>query len=418
MLSLLILEIQPLPSPMYSLQRCLVALITCLLLIGTAKADYGWDYVEVSCDPVKQRVTIQLNTLWNEDPDLNWHGSIRPKEARPKRQEFRVTGHIDYGECFISAGKPVRVKVSEGSTMPYGMCGADPEIWLSVWVDKRKWLSRHQIAGRCTTNPMSRIVISLTELVLCSKKTEQAGDVPENAAESCEAIPGSRLAKKRDLAEYPVSTAKQPKAGTVVIEHGQDSAICKGMIKKESSDFGLAAWTVEPPFNADSDFSDAQDHGLYEYSGHFSRNQFDIDNDGKAEVVYGFHPSNHAHDADIYFVSSGKELDGQWPSLSETVLWKDSPYVFPNAHGHCQNLPCGQKDEDGELTLQNYSESGSRLSYRFRYLHVRPFVWQGATYFLLQSMDSSTRHISAVLKPMKRSRLEEVCIFRTVSGNY
>lgn len=403
---------------MCSMQRYFVILITGLLLTGTAKADYSWDYVEVSCDPVNQRVMIQLNTLWNEDPDLEWHGNIRPTGARPRHQEFRVTGRIDYGECLISAGKTVRVKVSEGSTMPYGMCGGDPEIWLSVWVDQKKWLSRHQISGRCTTNPMSRMVISLTKVVLCSKKIAQSGDVPANEAESCEVIPRPGSAKKRDLAEYPVSTSKQPEAGTVVIEHGQDAAICKSMIKKGRSELGLAAWTVELPFNADSDFSDAQDHGLYESSGHFSRNQFDIDNDGKAEIVYGFHPSNHAHDADIYFVSSGKELDDQWPSLSETVLWKHSPYVFPNTHGHCQTLPCGQKDEDGELTLQNYSERGSRLPYRFRYLHVRPFVWQGATYFLLQSMDSSTQHISAVLKPMKRSKLEEVCIFRRIAGNY
>src|SRR5512139_413240 len=90
------------------------------LLIGTAEADYSWDYVDVSCDPVKQRVTIRLDTLWNEDPDLGWHGSIRPKGGRPGHQEFRVTSNIDYGECFLTVGKPVRLKMSTGDAMPYG----------------------------------------------------------------------------------------------------------------------------------------------------------------------------------------------------------------------------------------------------------------------------------------------------------
>lgn len=402
------------------LSRYTLALITSLLLGGTAEADYRWDYVDVSCDPGKQRVTIQLNALWNEDPDLGWHGSIRPKTGSLTRQEFRVSSQIDYGECLISPGKLVRIKMSAGVAREYGMCGGDPEGWLSVWVDKRKWLSRHQVAGRCTTNPMSRIVISSTGMVLCSKKIDNPLDTaPESVAESCETIPGSRLAKNRDLAEYPVSTATRPEVGTVVIEHGKDTALCRDMLKAKRNEFGRAKWTVDLPADANRGLSDAQDHGLYEYSGHFSRNLFDIDNDGKTEVVYGFHPSNHAHDADTYFVSPGKKLDAVWPTISETDLWKDRPYVFPNSHGHCQTQPCGQADEDGELRLQSPSEKeGKGIAYRFRYLHVGPFVWQGSTYFLLQSSDSSTQLISAVVKPTKGSKLEEVCIFRTVDDNY
>jgi hypothetical protein len=389
-----------------------------MLSLGTVQADYGWDYVDVSCDPVKQRVTIQLNTLWNEDPNLGWHRSIRPKGAHPKRQEFRVTNNIDYGECFMSTGKPVRVKMSSGDAMPYGMCGGDPEIWLSVWVDKRKWLSRHHIAGRCTTNPISRIVISPTGMVVCSKKIDEPLDTPpENVPETCKVIPKLQLARSRDLAEYPIAATARAEPGSIVIEQGKDPILCKAMIREQRTEFGRAAWFVELPPDADGNLAEVEDHGLYEYSGHFSKNLFDIDNDGKPEVIYGFHPSNHAHDADIYFVSSGKELDAQWPLLSETVLWKESPYVFPNAHGRCQNHACGRQDEDGQLTLQSYSQ-GDRVSYRFRYLHVHPFIWQGSTYFLLKSLDSTTRDISAVVKPVKDLKLEETCVFRTVVDNY
>lgn len=288
------------------------------LLIGTAQADYSFDYINVSCDPAKQQVTIQMDTLWNEDPDLAWHGTIRPKKGRPSYQEFRVTGHIDYGECFLAAGNPVRVKMSTGDAMPYGECGGDPESWLSIWVDKRKWLSRYQVAGRCSTNPMSRIVISPTKMVICTKTNDASLDAtPETAAESCKAIQVSRLPRDRDQAEYPISRSLQPETGTIVLEHGNDVALCKDMVKKKRDKFGRAAWVVELPPKAESDLADAVDHGLYESSGHFSRNLFDIDNDGKAEVVYGFHPSNHAQDADTYFVSPGKHLDAQWPSLSE-----------------------------------------------------------------------------------------------------
>lgn len=311
-----------------------------LLLIGPTKADYAWDYVDVMCDPAKQRVTVKLNTLWNEDPDMAWHGSIRPKKGRLVRQNFRVTSQIDYGECLISWNNPVRVRLSAGEAKEYGMCGGDPEVWLSLWVDKRKWLSRHQIVGRCTTNPMSRIIISPSKMVVCSKQLDPLGDVTKNAKEVCNIFRGAKLAKNRDIREYPGSTAAQPEAGTVVIEHGKSSPLCKAMINKKRTDFSRPEWTVELPSEADTNFSTAGDHGSGERSGNFSKKLFDIDNDGNKEVIYGFHTSGRARDADTYFVSLGTKVDARWPSLSETALWESSPYIFPNVYGYCQNHLC------------------------------------------------------------------------------
>jgi hypothetical protein len=395
-----------------------LVLLAGFLLMSTARADYWWNYLDVSCQPNAQKVSINVKTLWNEDIDLKWHGTIRPQSNRPEKQEFLVTSQIDYGECFISPGKQLRIKVSDGKAMPYGMCGGNPETWVSLWVDKRKLLSQYQVAGRCTTTPASRIEISLHGIVLCTKEADSFGEVLSNAKESCETMPAAILPEQIDRTEYPTSQEKRQEAGTIVIEHGKKAALCEGMINRNQTQFGRPAWTVDIPSDADSDLSKEEDHGLYDYAGHFSKNRFDFYNDGDTEIVYGFHPANHAHDADIYFLSPGEEFDKKWPKISDADLWKSSPYVFPNSLGNCQNHPCGKNDEDGYFVLQDYSEHGNHVAYRFRYLHVTPFVWQGTTYFLLTSLDSISEHISSVVKPMKRERPEEICIFRTVLGNF
>lgn len=125
--------------------------ILLLLLVSTisgqARADYSWTYVAVSCDTARKEVTIRPSLLWNDYPTLAWHGTIRPERSKGDRQTFRVTSAIEYGECVLFPGTLVRVKVSEGSTRPYGMCGADPEIWLSLWVGKYHWIKQRKIGG-------------------------------------------------------------------------------------------------------------------------------------------------------------------------------------------------------------------------------------------------------------------------------
>jgi hypothetical protein len=152
--------------------------------------------------------------------------------------------------------------------------------------------------------------------------------------------------------------------------------------------------------------------------GSLIKNHFDIDNDGTSEIVYSFHPSGHGYNADVYFKSPGGAFDKKWPKISEKQLWESSPYIFPINDGQCRNQPCGQDsyDHDGELIIQNYLIAGvTPIPYRFRYLHVTPFIWRDNTYFMLRSVEDWLQNITTVVKPIKNKQLEEVCVFRTKS---
>ncbi|MCZ7655146.1 MAG: hypothetical protein M5R42_14090 [Rhodocyclaceae bacterium] len=56
----------------------------------------------------------------------------------------------EVAECVFPSGNRVRAKVGAGTARPYGMCGGDPEVFGSVWVNRRKVASRVWFwAGHC-----------------------------------------------------------------------------------------------------------------------------------------------------------------------------------------------------------------------------------------------------------------------------
>jgi hypothetical protein len=373
--------------------------------------------LEVQCDPAANKVSIELRYLWNEQPTFAWHGQIRPVGEDAGQQHFNVTSQIDYGECFLAPGVALRVKVLEGVAMPYGMCGADPEMMISVWVGQRKWMSQYFLDGRCPDELVTRIELARDGYTTCT-----AADL--EATETCRFKPASELPNQPDLVEYPVGE-RGPLPGTVVIDFAGDKTLCEGMVQRGETEAHLQSWSVDLPPNAKSwmfldrpteemDFA----KGQYKFSGVFSRQTFDIDNSGLARVVYGFHPDNHANDADIYFASPGPDFDKTWPDISEQALYQQSPYVFPMNSGTC-GIRCGPADdpEEGQLTLRHPSGDETSVTFRFRYWHETPFTWNGATYFMARTLDADQRHLTVVLKP-RSNGFDEVCLFRKVRDNY
>lgn len=398
--------------------KLLTSILFILLSVVSSTSWASGYYLQVSCNPQKQVATIFWAEFLDEDPSLEWHGQIRPSASRHNAQTFKVTTAIDYGECFLSRHTPLRVKISEGQGKPYGMCGADPEIWISLWVGQRHWIKKEQITGRCAEKLMSQITVTKTGLTWCSTDYNENNNDAEAVKEECEFISASKLPKRRDKTEYPVSDKKGPPPGTIILESSTQPALCESMIKKKQLATGRPAWEIEIPKDLQITAEPETAHGLFEYAGHFSRQAIDIDNDGNIETVYGFHPFTHALDADIYYASPGEIFDKKWPNISDTMLWENSSYIFPHQFGFCSGHACMQDDEDGLLKLDSYKVDHKPFTYRFRYLHLSPFMVKDKTHFLLTSLDYDSMHISAVLKPQGIRPPEEVCVFRTVLNHY
>jgi len=400
------------------IQRFLVTLLLGLCASGAAYADVWFTYMEVTCDPAEQKVSIVHIGVHNLKPQPGWHGPVKLPARAGGKQAFRISPELPYAECYMAPGVPVRLKMASGKLGPAGCLGSPP-ITLSIWVNQRKWMSRRSIAGMdCITTGggITRFELNNAGVRMCHREqvvVKRESDQwypntdPPKWKEACEDKPAAPLSDKVDSAEFP-ARGRAPVPGTIVIEQGARDALCRQMVVPDVTPFGRAAWAAVPPADAETRLEDPPDQP----PGSLSKHYFDIDNDGTPEVVYGLHSFNGYSIADIYFVSPGEATDRAWPRMPPDALAL-SRYVFPSRHTECAAGRCGPND-DRYLPIQNFTLRGKPAAYTARYLQAQPFVWKEKTYFRLETLSVSEQNIITVLKPVSDAAPEQTCVFRVI----
>lgn len=116
-------------------------------LLNVARADYMDYHFKVHCESEKNRAEIVPYAVWNTNI----------YSAAPQ-------------ECMLSNGRTIRAKMGLGPVYPYGMGGADPSKWLSVWVDKAQVLSQAHF-GCGDEGPCSiRVLVTAKGLEICHRE--------------------------------------------------------------------------------------------------------------------------------------------------------------------------------------------------------------------------------------------------------
>jgi hypothetical protein len=160
-----------------------------------------------------------------------------------------------FAECVYPSGTRVRVKVGEGTARPYGMCGGDPEIFMSLWVNERKIVSRLSFGGHCRDEegrPAVSFQVSggdLTSIRKCHSVRQRApATTPGNGTSEplsvCIDFPDiSRF--PHDYLEYPQQGTKKHQMGD--IESVRDSAaVCKAVLDELKNDFSAFGNSYDP----------------------------------------------------------------------------------------------------------------------------------------------------------------------------
>lgn len=395
----------------------LPALLGILLLFAgprTAAADYWWYYVTAACDPQQQRATFKFGVKYNEDLTSAFFGDLTATGDPTEAQSFRLGSQSGPGECHLTPDLSLRAKVGEGEARPYGQCGADPAAWLSIWVDRRKWLARLQVGGDCNYEVLQELTVTPDHLRICYGPLDAEGNPA--AEPTCEDRAIDHTALAPDLKEFP-EDPNAPIEGSVVLAHTEDDALCRSMIVPQITAFGVPDWQVVRPKPLDRELTDRLSNGRS-----YSRNVFDIDNDGVQDVVYGYYPTYGTHDADIYFAwpgsiaEDGEDEPGPPKDLS---TYQSSRYAFPYSLGTCGNHRCRADEEhanQGQIALAHeQDETGAPVSLSFRTLHETPFLWKGQTYFLMTPLERGD--IIAVLRPHPTG-FDETCIFHKILPNF
>lgn len=337
--------------------------------------------------------------------------------ARPGIERMAVYAG-NAAECTFPSGNRIRVKVGEGEARPYGMCGADPDVFLSVWVNGKKIESRRWVAGNCyrddDDNPDLRLDYRHTAASTRLERCEAAGATGARRF-VCKAYPD--LAKLAvDTVEYPPPGTARPKPGTIERLAGT-GPVCDAAQKALAEDAGVFLKDAKPSRHlAYPHWTPASDPLPKNVAG-AEQSVFDLNNDGKLERVLRKTFDNHYMDGNVLLARYG--------STAAPLAWTPSARDDRLAYLPCQLAdkpipiascpPFSQKGDEANLTL-DAGPGKDPVEFRNRYVSVTPFLFRDRTYLGLTGTAQSND--AAVLEPLPAGGVRPACLFRRVTVNF
>jgi len=345
-------------------------------------------------------------------------------------------GH--FAECIYPSGTRVRVKVGEGRSRP-GECGADPEVFMSLWVNERKIASEVWFAGHCIELPprstqcpaVSFNISGIYNGVSVQKcHTARQGDsnlTPENdnikkdASEPlsvCVDIPD--ISKyPRDFVEYPPEGTKKPKVGDIEILYGS-GPVCQAVLDELKRDFKtFSNYPDQSKIKLSRPNSSKTSVDLPKELAGSSESIFDFNNDGKLDRVFLREYESVYMEGSVLLVQPGHS-----PSRLDV---SDSPMegasgFFPCQMGKVRNNiydcpPFSQDNDDAGFSMKGRNEK-DEVYFIGRYSTISPFNFQGTNYIGVSTVDEMTEDFVAVLKPLPDGTFQKIGLFRRVSENF
>jgi hypothetical protein len=336
----------------------------------------------------------------------------------------------EFAECRYPSGHRVRVKVGQGLDHPYGRCGGDPDIFMSMWVNERKLVSRLWFAGHCSEDGQSpgsgvsfriggRNTLSVQKCQTASPQmnaTEEQKQTDEETLKACVDFPNVQ-AFPRDQQEYPVKGHKLPVPGEVLLLSGS-AKVCQVVWRE-----------IKVSFNKFANYADVKSSQLVEPTWHSttvnmledqtggtpSESIFDIDNDGKLDKVFYFGAERNDFDGSVMFIEKGR-LASSFAKLNSRNDFTGCQHLIIQYESRaCPafDFPHG----DGALVLKSASEDGA-LSFSNQLTWLSPFRWQGVSYIGVSSRAEDTLNYVAVMKPLPNKHLQQMCLFKQVTENF
>lgn len=395
--------------------------------------DYsGYDSFEIESVSVKRAVSE------NEKPD-----GVPPciKVFKPgKNNKDNVKFILEPGqfaECIFPSGNRVRAKVGRGVPRPHGDCGADPEVFLSLWVNKRKiasaeWFAAHCIDNRGDVPDLSYDMSSVfggIRVQKCHTAREPVDFTSDESKPPKEkpTVPVQVCIDYPDISKYPVDTLEYPppgikvsKAGDIEIVYGSGALanVVRDELRKKNNYFSQEGDTSkvfkypvwkESTKKLPGDLSDCEE------------SVFDFNNDGKLDRVFRKSFSSHYMDGSVLLVQAGNSASKL--IVPPSAMDKTSIYLPYHLDGKRKNIdvyPPFSQDNDEANFLMSVDEKGKKyeVEFRSRYIYVTPFIYHGTTYIIILSPYEDSQNHVAVLKPMPDGKFQNICLIRKVHENF
>jgi hypothetical protein len=375
--------------------------VLAVFLSPSLHADWADYYLNVECNPAKNLVRIT------------------PAETQSQESDKSDK------ECVFSNGRTVKVRIGVGPAYPYGEGGADPDRWLSIWIDKKKVVSKfmYYTYWSCGREPKPKcdlyFEVDSQGYRLCRGK--------QGGGHLCDTTTNNKFPNETDPLEYPENQAKRPATpGTIVIEYASDRKFCERFLLNSTTyKQGCRGCPFEfegaEKINWNRDVEEAH----RDLHPHLWFTQIDIDNDGIADSVYRYYEDTHYRDGDVYFAFMKGKRPPTDTSIKLPTLVATASKIYPYSWTKCPESTPSTKFECPTIDYGSYAfkhmrddQSQKTPMFELRYLHMNLLRADGKTYFTTSSMQAEWMHLQGVLRPEPDGSVTDMCYFNTVRQRY
>lgn len=358
--------------------------------------------------------------------------SIKTFKRGGKSEEVRfLVRPGEVAECVFPSGNRIRAKVGEGTSRPYGMCGGDPEVFASVWVNQRKVASRIWFAGHCREVngwPDVSFKFSGGHTISIQKCHSARQSTPESTASYSQPAPTEPLSVcvelpdisrySYDYLEYPRQSARMLLVGDIELMKGTQK-VCEAVRQElKTNPFAFNHYDrtttklIRPNCGTPSVTLPEELVGSGECI-------IDFDNDGKLDRVFIHSLETTYMDGSVLLVQLGSSVSKL--NVTDTPMDKASNFLpcqlssTPFDIRDCP--PFSQKGDEAGFFMKGMTNK-NLVHFRARYSSVSPFTFEGINFVGVNSNSEDTKEFVAVIKPLPHRRFEPICLFRRVTENF
>lgn len=364
-----------------------------LLAVGSldachaAWADERYEYVDLVCGGSSAMAEIRFTVAWNDDPP-NYR--VLPDDIDGG------LSHAPAGEatdCQLPDGRRIRIRAGVEQAFAYGMGGADPPAFFSLWIDRRIVLARREWKpgyGSPSDRRFVAVVVRADELVTCEA-------VGEAATLDCHSEPLDLTRHPVDTVEYPPSGQERPPIGTVLIAGGApDPSLCRRYLDQASGTVDDPYTVFESAFASGIEFTGL--HTLYPTTPGLALAR--VAPDGPVYRIAWFGGETHFFDGDIMLLAPADT-----PVERITALTEDIEITA------LRTPPDGWVFVSGD-TAAAYPGATNR------YIHLMPLRIDGRLYFLATPTNRDERPTAMLVGLGNDLQPFTACEFDRVEPNF
>ena len=344
-----------------------------------------------------------------------------PPLAKPT--DFYLQNHGQTNECRLKSGDVVRVRFG----FDYDAIHYSQTSWVSVWFDRRKWLSREAVEVKGSDEPRAASIdVGVDGVSVCTVKGPiliPAGEDPVEQKPECKLIEREGLPSQVDTKEEKSLDATERPILPPQILFGENSGLCWKMAAVDEDTFNVG---VSVGRNLWLNYPEGQSYRIGAWSiqnGWEVDDAIDIDNSGTSRHVYHrSEPVNAWGSFDLFVVLDDAALIRlKQIGMTDDNLLKLAVAVWPLDWSKQTDRLSAQKNVGSLVTMLSLGDDASHgVDMPDQWMLIRPFPYKSQTFLLLSqnAPGGENNDLAFIVKPRSNGTFDEICAFKEQEFNF